>query len=117
MSRHTSMARWWSAPCRMATGIFSSRSHCPTDRRSAALCRRRRSCRQCARTFPPGSDRWPATEAKSGDDAMSEQAKQRMMATIAFSGEFGDPEWTNDPKFDIRLDVDAAAAELRQAWL
>jgi len=48
---------------------------------------------------------------------MSEQAKQRMMATIAFSGEFGDPEWTNDPKFDIRLDVDAAAAELRQAWL
>ena len=38
-----------------------------------------------------------------------------MMASIAFSGEFGDPEWTNDPKFDIRLDVDAAAAELRQA--
>jgi hypothetical protein len=39
----------------------------------------------------------------------------KIMATVAFSGEFGDPGWTNNPENNIRLDVDAAAAELQRA--
>jgi hypothetical protein len=39
----------------------------------------------------------------------------RLMASVAFAGDFGDPEYTHDAQRDCTLDVDAAAAELRQA--
>jgi hypothetical protein len=44
-----------------------------------------------------------------------ETPPQRLMASVAFSGGFGDPEFTNDPDNEIVLDVDRAAAELREA--
>lgn len=50
---------------------------------------------------------------------MCERVKQRITTgvvfSIVFSGAFGDFEFTSDPAWDIELDVDAAAAELRQA--
>jgi len=39
----------------------------------------------------------------------------KLVAIVAFSGEFGDPEFTNDPERDCDLDPDRAADELRQA--
>ena len=39
----------------------------------------------------------------------------KLMATVAFGGDFGDPKFTHDPENDIQLDVDAAATELQQA--
>lgn len=33
----------------------------------------------------------------------------RLMARVAFTGDFGDPEHTNDAERDSTLDVDAAA--------
>jgi hypothetical protein len=39
----------------------------------------------------------------------------KLLAIVAFSGEFGDPEFTNDPERDCDLDPDRAAEELRQA--
>jgi len=40
----------------------------------------------------------------------------KVMALVCFSGEFGDPEYTNDPEGgDIVLDPERAADELRQA--
>jgi hypothetical protein len=38
-----------------------------------------------------------------------------LMAKVAFSGEFGDPEWTTADWPEVELDVDAAADELRKA--
>ena len=39
----------------------------------------------------------------------------KLMATVAFAGDFGDPEYTNDAERTCELDVDRAADELRQA--
>ena len=37
------------------------------------------------------------------------------MASIAFGGGFGDPEYAHDPEREVELDPERAAAELRQA--
>jgi hypothetical protein len=39
----------------------------------------------------------------------------KLSASVAFSGEFGDPEYTTDPEREIELDPERAAAELREA--
>ncbi len=39
----------------------------------------------------------------------------QLVACVVFSGDFGDPAYTNDPECDIVLDVDLAVAELGQA--
>src|SRR6516162_5182436 len=39
----------------------------------------------------------------------------KLMANVAFSGDFGDPEWRAAYWPDVELDVDAAADELRKA--
>src|SRR5215467_1131537 len=39
----------------------------------------------------------------------------KLVAIIAFSGNFADPEFTNDPELACDLDPDRAADELRQA--
>ena len=46
---------------------------------------------------------------------MKQQMITQLVATVAFTGNFGDPEYTNDPEGDCELDVDRAADELRQA--
>jgi hypothetical protein len=39
----------------------------------------------------------------------------KLMVDIAFSGSFGDPEYTTDPECEIELDPERAATELRKA--
>ncbi len=39
----------------------------------------------------------------------------KLMASVAFGGGLGDPDFTNDVERDFDLDPDLAAAELRQA--
>jgi hypothetical protein len=39
----------------------------------------------------------------------------KLMASVAFGGGLGDPEFTNDFERDFNLDPELAAAELRQA--
>jgi hypothetical protein len=39
----------------------------------------------------------------------------KLMASVAFGGGLGDPDFTNDIERDFDLDPDLAAAELRQA--
>ena len=39
----------------------------------------------------------------------------KLMASVAFGGGLGDPDFTNDIERDFDLDPDIAAAELRQA--
>jgi hypothetical protein len=40
----------------------------------------------------------------------------KLMASVVFSGEFGDPGWTPAPgRADVELDVDVAAGALRKA--
>ena len=46
---------------------------------------------------------------------MTRRVTMNLMASVAFGGGFGDPEFTNDPERHFDLAPDLAAAELRQA--
>src|SRR5262245_58429974 len=46
---------------------------------------------------------------------MKQRMITKLVASVAFTGDFGDPEYTNDAERNCELDVDRAADELRQA--
>lgn len=46
---------------------------------------------------------------------MKRRMTTKLVARVAFGGGLGDPEFTHDVERNCELDVDAAAAELRQA--
>src|SRR5262249_1354751 len=46
---------------------------------------------------------------------MKQRMITKLVAIVAFAGDFGDPEYTNDAERNCELDVDRAAFELRQA--
>jgi hypothetical protein len=54
---------------------------------------------------------YPTVGTKKVIDLMT----TKLSASVAFSGEFGDAEYTTDPECEIELDPERAAAELREA--